>query len=96
MIVAITEAKSKSKTKDRLLMDYELENYSLHPLNLQNSDRGRGIAIYPHKSLEKSVADVTTSIEFQECCLIEVRLRGGDLLLFACCYRSPTVSNIRR
>ena len=27
---------------------------------------------------------------FEEACSIEVRLRGGDVLLFCCCYRSPT------
>ena len=27
---------------------------------------------------------------FDEVCLVEIRLRGGDLLLFGCCYRSPT------
>ena len=92
MIVAITEAKPKNSTKDRSIMDYELENYSLHPINLQNCDPGRGIAVYTHKSLEKSIADITTEVKFEECCLTEIRLRGGDLMLFACCYRSPTQS----
>ena len=92
MIVAITEVKPKNKNKDRSLIDYELENYSLHPVNLDNADTGRGIAVHIHKSLEKSVADVTPAVNFQECCLIEIRLRGGDLMLFACCYRSPTQS----
>ena len=90
MIVAITEAKPKNCNKD-----YELENYSLHPINLENN-KGRGIAVYIHKSLEKSCADITAAVDFDECCLIEVRLRGGDLMLFACCYRSPTQSNTSR
>ena len=30
---------------------------------------------------------------FQEVCLIEMRLRGGDLFLFGCIYRSPTVTS---
>ena len=92
MIVAITEAKPKNSTKDRSIMDYELENYSLHPINLQSDDSGRGIAVYTHKSLDKSVADITSSVKFEECCLIEIRLRGGDIMLFSCCYRSPTQS----
>ena len=76
MIVAITEAKPKNKSKERSHMDYQLENFSLHPINLQNDEPGRGIAVYIHKSLEKSVADITTAANFQECCLIEIRLRG--------------------
>lgn len=92
LIIAITEVKPKNRTKDRLLIDYELENYVLHPVNLNSEDSGRGIAVFIHKSLEKSVADITTAVKFQECCLIEIRLRGGDLMLFACCYRSPTKS----
>ena len=94
LIVAITEVKPKNTTKDRTLMDYELENYSLHPVNLDNADTGRGVAVYIHESLEKSVADIIPAVNFQECCLIEIRLRGGDLMLFACCYRSPTQTEI--
>ena len=29
---------------------------------------------------------------FQEACLLEIKLRGGDLMLFGCVYRSPTTS----
>ena len=28
--------------------------------------------------------------QFKEACLLEIRLRGGDILLFGCFYRSPT------
>ena len=90
MIIAVTEVKLKNSTKERAMIDYEMENYSLHPINLMNTDPGRGIAVYTHKSLEKSIADVTPAVKFEESCLIEIRLRGGDLMLFACCYRSPT------
>ena len=90
MIVAVTEVKLKNSTKERSNIDYEMENYSLHPINLLNTDPGRGIAVYTHKSIEKSIAEITTEIEFEECCLLEIRLRGGDIMMFACCYRSPT------
>ena len=90
MIVAVTEAKPKNASKERATIDYEIENYTLHPINLLSSDPGRGIAVYTHKSLEKSIAEVTSDVKFEECCLIEIRLRGGDTMLFACCYRSPT------
>ena len=91
LIVAITEVKPKNSKKERSLMDYQLENYSLHPINLEN-DKGRGMAVYIYKSMEKPCADITATVNFDECCLIEIRLRGGDLMLFACCYRSPTQS----
>ena len=90
MIVAVTEAKPKNAVKERATIDYEIENYTLHPINLLNADSGRGIAVYTHKSLEKSIAEITSEVKFEECCLIEIRLRGGDTMLFACCYRSPT------
>ena len=31
--------------------------------------------------------------QFEEACLLEIRLRGGDMLLFGCIYRSPTTSS---
>ena len=63
MIVAITEAKPKNCAKERSIMDYKLENYSLHPINLQPDDPGRGIAVYTHNSLEKSIANITTAVK---------------------------------
>ena len=94
MIVAMTEVKPKNLAKERALIDYEIENYTLHPVNLLNTDPGRGIAVYTHKSLEKSIAEITSDVKFEECCLIEIRLRGGDTMLFACCYRSPTQGSL--
>ena len=32
-------------------------------------------------------------MQFEEACLLEIRLRAGDTMLFACCYRSPTASS---
>ena len=40
----------------------------------------------------KSVSQIKPLLSVEETCLLEIRLRGGDLLLFACCYRSPTPS----
>ena len=65
MIVAITEAKPKNSSAERSLIDYEIDNYSLHPTNLLNTEPGRGIAVYTHKSIEKSIADITTDIKFE-------------------------------
>ena len=81
----------KNSTKQRVLEDYQIPNYTLHPVNLTNGT-GRGIAVYIHKSIEKSAVEVKLDSRFEESCLIEIRLRGGDVMLFCCCYRSPTAS----
>ena len=66
-------------------------DYTLHPVNL-DSKTGRGIAVYAHKSLDKSIIQIKPAVSFEEACLLEVKLRGGDVLLFGCFYRSPTKS----
>ena len=43
-------------------------------------------------SISKSVTQVKLDVKFEEACLLEIRLRGGDMFLFSCCYRSPTKS----
>ncbi len=88
LIVAVCEAKPKN-AKERSLKDYEIPNFTLHPVNLETTN-GRGIAVYTHDSIGKSTIQVIPEAGFQEVCLLEIRLRGGDLLLFGCCYRSPT------
>ena len=55
-----------------------------------DSGIGRGIAVYSHLSIDKSTIQIDTGLSYEEVCLLEIRLRGGDILLFACCYRSPT------
>ena len=70
-------------------MDYETPNYTLHSINLDNNI-DRGIAVYSHASIDKSIIQINPDIIFDEDCLLEVRLWGGDNLLFGCCYRSPT------
>ena len=89
MIVAISEVKSKQRTRT---VDGNIPNYTLHPVNLTNNI-GRGIAVYTHTSIDKSVIQIKSKIEYEEACLLEVRLRHGDTLLFGCLYRSPTPSS---
>ena len=48
--------------------------------------------MFTHSSLDKSVIQIKSKIEYEEACLLEIRLRHGDTLLFGCCYRSPTPS----
>ena len=88
MVIAICEVKPKN-SKERAEQDYIIPGYSFHPLNL-DSDTGRGVVIYTHSSLDKSVIQVIPELGFEEACLLEIRLRGGDSLLFGCFYRSPT------
>ena len=88
MIVAVCEAKTKN-SKERSLLDYDIPNFTLHHANLEN-DIGRGIALYSHSSIDRSVIQVKSEISCNEVCMLELRLRGGDTLLLGCCYRSPT------
>ena len=89
-IVAICEVKRKNVDLS-CEMDYHIPNYTLHPVNLDNKI-GRGIAVYTIASLNKSINQIDCNLGFEEVCLIEVRLRRGDVLLFGCVYRSPTPS----
>ena len=91
MIIAVCEVKPKNPAQ-RSEKDYEIPNFTLHPLNLYDNE-GRGIAVYTHQSLDKSTIQIKSTQDFKEACLIEIRLRGGDTLLFGCCYRSPTTSD---
>ena len=90
LIIAISEVKPKNMS-ERTLKDYEIPNFSLYHNDLDSSS-GRGIAVYAHNSLVKSIIQVVPDEVFEEACLLEIRLRGGDILLFACLYRSPTPS----
>ena len=50
---------------------------------------GRGMAIYTHNSTDKSVIEIMPDVGFNEVCLMGVKLRDGDKLLFGSFYRSP-------
>ena len=90
MIVAICEVKNKNgKTRD--IVEYEIEGFKLFYVNLANKP-GRGIAVYIHNSMEKSVQHISSKLNYEECCLIEINLRSNDKMLFGCIYRSPTPS----
>ena len=88
MIIAVSEVKPKNAA-EREVLDYCIPDYSIHPVNL-DSDIGRGIAIYTHNSMEKSTVEVKPNVKYDEACLLEIKLRGGDTMLFGCFYRSPT------
>ena len=90
LVIAICEMKHK-KSKERETPDYTIPGYSIHPVNLDpDSNTGRGVAVYTHCSIDKSVIQIQPDLGYEEACLLEIRIRGGDLLLFGCFYRSPT------
>ena len=90
IIIAVSEVKPKN-SKNMTEADYKIEGYTLNTVNIEtNPSTGRGIIIYTHNSLDKSTIQITMNNQFKEACLLEIRLRGGDILLFGCIYRSPT------
>ena len=92
LLIAICEMKPKNYS-ERTELDYALPGFTLYSVNLDSSSRlGRGIAVYIHHSINKFVVQVDSSIKYNETCLLEVNLHGGDALLFGCFYRSPTPS----
>ena len=70
-------------------IDYSIDGYTINQVNL-DKESGRGIIVYTHNCLEKSAVQIKLSSSFEEACLVEIRLRNGDTLLFGCIYRSPT------
>jgi exonuclease III len=91
MVVAVCEVKPKNSGDGRQLLDYSIPGYSLHRVNLEEKT-GRGIAVFTHESIDKSAIQIKPELEFEEACLLEIRLRGGDLMCFGCLYRSLTPS----
>lgn len=87
-IVAICEIKPKSGEKWQL-HEYEISDYKVVNHTNADNEKGRGIVILAHSSINHLVIDVKP-VEFEEACIIEVRLSGRDKLIFACIYRSPT------
>ena len=59
-----------------------------------DSNTGRDIAVYTNCSIHQSVMQIQPGLSYDEVCLLETRLRGGDILLFGCFYRSPTPTSM--
>ena len=92
LLIAISEINPKNgKVRDAL--DYNIPGYSMHVPMTDASSSGRGIIVYTHDSIEKSIVDIKPAISFNEVVLLEIRLRGGDRMIFGCFYRSPTISS---
>lgn len=89
LVIAVCEMKPKN-ARQYELQDHQIPGYTLHPVNIEPGSKGRGIAVYSHNSLDKSIIQIQPELSFDETCLLEIKLRGNDILLFGCFYRSPT------
>ena len=86
LIVAICEVKSKGR-KERKTIEYKIEGYNMYPVNIETSNR-RSIIVYIKNEINGSIASI--DVNFVEAVMLEVKLKGGDTLLFSCIYHSPT------
>ena len=89
-LIAITEVKLKNGD-DRKEQDYSLKNFLLYSTNIGH-EKGRGIIILIHISIASSVLQIQPLTEYEEACLLEVKLNKKDVMIFGCFYRSPTKS----
>ena len=53
-------------------------------------DQWEGIFILVHSSISHLAIQVAPVVQFEEACLLEIKLEGSDVMLFGCIYRSPT------
>ena len=95
-IIAVCEVLPKNpeikedQDETRKDQDYTIQGFSLHRWT-----RGRGINIWTHSCLDKSIS-IPTAKALNSCNIeaahVEVKLQRGDSLIFSCFYRSPNLS----
>ena len=88
-IIAVNEVLPKN-LQVREDQDYSIPGFSLHSWK-----KGRGINIWTHQTLEKSVSIPPMKNHTTEAGCIEIRLQGGDSLSFSCMYRSQAQSDFK-
>ena len=88
-IIAVTEVNPKARCFQQ--QDYQIPNYIMFDVNVGAQGR-RGVVVFVHTSLEKSVSSIEIVSEFEETLLLSLKLRAGDCLLFGVFYRSPSSS----
>ena len=88
LIIAVCEVNSKHAGQ-KAQPEFDIPGYFPYHVNL-DQNKLRGIIVYVKNELNSSVLEIHPQVKYQEVCTLEIRLRGGDTLLFACCYRSPT------
>ena len=95
-IIAICEVKPKNGAL-RQLHEYEFDQYKIVSHTNMEGTTGRGVVILAHSSIYHLITDVNQSVnhvEFNEACIIEVRMSGNESMVFACIYRSPTKNDM--
>ena len=83
-IVAINEVKPKNGAEQRD-QDFAIEQFSIFTTNI-DSTSGRGIVILVHSSISQMAIQVALVVQFEEACLLEIKLEGSDVMLFGCIY----------
>ena len=88
-IIAICEVKPKNGA-ERLIQEFSIDGYLDFSTNL-DTHKGRGMIILIHASISNLVLKINP-LPVEEACVLEIKLKKKDILLFACVYRSPTDS----
>ena len=88
-IIAVTEVNPKARCFQQ--QDYQIPNYVMFYVNVRAKGR-RGVVVFVHTSLEKSVSSIDIVSEFEETLWLSLNLRAGDCLLFGVIYHSPSSS----
>lgn len=82
-IIAITEVYPKNVTYEVQQPELNIPGYS----SFFNTIDGRGVAIYTAEWLSATITDF--GIPFSDSIWVKVKLKGNDMLLLGCIYRSP-------
>ena len=88
-MIAVTEVNPNARCFQQ--QDYQIPNYVMFGVNVGAHGR-RGVVVFVHTSLEKSVSSIEIVSEFEETLLLSLKLRAGDCLLFGVIYRSLSSS----
>ena len=70
--MSICEVKQKNRKKKRLIEDYVIQGYPFEKNALIKE--GRGVVILTRESIKDLVVEVQPANNFQENCLIEIKL----------------------
>ncbi|MES9884124.1 MAG: reverse transcriptase family protein, partial [Sedimenticola sp.] len=89
-IVILTEIFPKHSSSFMERIEYELEDYESF---IPCLSKGRGVAIYIHKSQSALSVDLFKDLEYEEAVFCEIKLCSSDKLLVGCIYRSPDKSD---
>ena len=88
-IFAATEVNPKARCFQQ--QNYQISNYAIFYVNVGAKGR-RGVGVFVHTSLEKSVRSIEIVSEFEETIWLSLKLRASDCLLVGVIYRSPSTS----